>query len=62
MLESSSRCNREEEGVVESRLGRGHLGGDCPFAFELGLVSLKGLLSTVLELIAVVVLWETVLG
>lgn len=39
-----------------------HLGGDSPFALKLGLVPLKCLLSTVLELVAVVVLWETVLG
>lgn len=39
-----------------------HLGGHSPFALEFCLVPLKGLLPTVLELVAVVVLWETVLG
>ena len=40
----------------------GHLGRYSPFALEFGLVALKGLLPAVLELVAVVVLWETVLS
>lgn len=39
-----------------------HLGGHSPFAFEFRLVPLKGLLPAVLELVAVVVFRETVLG
>lgn len=39
-----------------------HLGGYSPFALKFRLVPLKGLLPTVLELVAVVVLWETMLG
>lgn len=39
-----------------------HLGSYSPLALKFRLVPLKGLLSTVLELVAVVVLWQTVLG
>lgn len=38
-----------------------HLGGYSPFTLKFRLVPLKGLLPTVLELVAVVVLWEAVL-